>query len=77
MILPKSKSIKLCSIKVTLITQQNCVQIYICIHVEYVVVMDVHFYHIMENRIIWRVKISSHGPNSRTFVFDRIGSKYA
>jgi hypothetical protein len=39
-------------------TQQNCVQMNICIHVEYLVVMDMHFFHIMENHIIWRVKFS-------------------
>ena len=30
----------------------------ICIHVEYLVVMDMHFFHIMENHIIWKVKFS-------------------
>jgi hypothetical protein len=46
------------SIILTLITQQNCVQMNICIHVEYLVVMDMHFFHIMENHIMWRVKLS-------------------
>ena len=49
---------QLYSITLTLITQQNCVQMNICIHVEYLVVMDMHFFHIMENHIIWRVKFS-------------------
>ena len=38
------------SIILTLITQQNCVQMNICNHV--------HFFHIMENHIMWRVKFS-------------------
>ena len=48
MILHKSKLIKLYSITLTLITQQNYVQMNMCIHVEYLVVMDMHFFHIME-----------------------------
>ena len=48
MILHKSKLIKLYSITLTLITQQNYVQMNMCIQVEYLVVMDMHFFHIME-----------------------------